>query len=351
MTKKPSISKVFFLPWEARNRLTELLQQSGAENTVQRGDLTALKMHFGEQGTEGYIRPEYLRPIIQMVHNQKGKPFLTDTGTIYLGHRTHAVEHLELALQHGFSQNRLQVPIIIADGLRGCDFREVKIDGTYFKKVNIASAIYEASSMLVLSHFKGHVLAGFGGAIKNLGMGCSARKDKFAMHSNVAPELTPKLCTTCGECIKHCAQKALSFVDRKIHLDKEKCAGCGECIIVCKYRVFAISWNEGSKSVQERFVEYALGAIKEKRTFYLNFLNFITPDCDCINQGEKPIIPDIGIMASSDPVAIDQASLDIVIEKAGDIFKKAHPHTDGNVQLEYAEKLGLGSRKYKLLGL
>lgn len=342
-------SKVYFLPWGKRDRLTELLDRSGAPDMVRPNDLVAVKLHFGEKGNDGYIKPDFVRPVLQMIRRRKGRPFLTDTGTIYNGKRTDAVSHLLLAAEHGFNQTRLATPVIIADGLKGDDYEEVEIKGSHFKKVKIAGAIRKADSIIALSHFKGHLLSGFGGAIKNLGMGCGARLGKFEMHSSVAPTLSAENCTACGACVAKCAQGALSIEDGKVHLNQTLCAGCGECVIVCDYRALSITWNEGAAGVQERFVEYALGAAKDKRSFYVNFVNHITPNCDCMGIKEEPLLPDVGIMAGNDPVAIDQASLDIVLERAGNVFEKAHPGIDGNVQLQYAEKLGLGQRKYELV--
>lgn len=343
--------KVFFIPWNQKDRLSELLKKSGAEDFIEPKDLVAIKMHFGEKGNDGYIKAEFVRPAIKLIQQKKAAAFLTDTGTIYNGNRSNAPDHLQLAAEHGFSQTRLQTPVVIADGLIGNDYYEVEVGGKYFKKVKIASAIYEADCMLVLSHFKGHLLTGFGGALKNLGMGCAARLGKFEMHSSVSPTVESARCTACGACIERCAHKALSFEDGKIHLNKKICAGCGECVIVCNFGALSITWNEGQARVQEKIAEYARGAILNKRCFFINFLNHITPNCDCLSKKETPLLPDIGIMASEDPVAIDQASLDLVIKQGGDVFKKTYPHIDYNIQLECAEKLGVGSRNYALVVL
>lgn len=347
----PSKSKVYFLPWDQRDRLPDLLDLSRAADCVRAGDLVAVKLHFGEKGNTGYIKPEFVRPVLKMIRRKKGRPFLTDTGTIYNGQRTTAVSHLILAAEHGFNQTKLGAPVIIADGLKGDNYEEIEIPGAHFKKVKIAGAICRADSMIVMSHFKGHLLAGFGGAIKNLGMGCSARLGKFEMHSAVAPAVSADNCSACGACIARCAQGALEIVNGKIRLDTMLCAGCGECVVACDYEALSITWDRKAEEVQERFCEYALGAVKNKRVFYLNFINHVTPNCDCMAKDERPMLPDVGILASADPVAIDEASLDIVLEKAGDVFAKAHPGMDGNVGLAYSQKLGLGQREYELVGL
>lgn len=344
-----SQSLVYFLPWEKRDNFPELLEKSGATNEIVANDLVAIKIHFGEKGGDGFIKPDLVRPVIQFIKKQKAKPFLTDTGTIYFGERRNAVSHLVVAADHGFTQTKLQTPVIIADGLLGDDYVAVEINGKHFKKVKIASAINNAHSIIALSHFKGHLLAGFGGAIKNLGMGCGSRLGKFEMHSSVAPTLAPSLCKACGACVTRCAQNALSIVDDKITLNTTLCAGCGECVVACDYRALTITWNEGATRVQEKFVEYAAGAIKNKRAFYVNFVNHVTPNCDCQSKGEKEMVRDIGILASKDPLAIDQASYDLVLKKGGNVFTKAHPEIDGTVQLAYAEKIGLGTRNYKII--
>ena len=205
--------------------------------------------------------------------------------------------------------------------------------------------------MIALSHFKGHLVAGFGGAIKNLGMGCGSRKGKFAMHSGVSPVVDAEACVGCGECVARCAHGAMTLDDGSARLDTAKCVGCGECVLVCDYGALNLRWSRNTAAVQERFAEYALGAVKGKRVFFINFLNHITPNCDCLGEKEEPIAPDIGILASMDPVAIDQACIDLVHRRAGDAIEKAHPGIDNTVQLSHAEKIGLGKRNYELVAL
>lgn len=351
MPSNPAKTQVFFLPWDARERLPELLVRSGAADHFLPGDLAAVKIHFGEKGNDGYVRPDLVRLILQLLRKYKARAYLTDTGTIYHGQRSNAVSHLILAADHGFTQTRLQVPVIIADGLKGDDFEEVAVDGDHFRSVKIAAGIRHADSLMVLSHFKGHLLSGFGGAVKNLGMGCGARLGKFEMHSGAAPTLTVDSCEGCGACVVRCEQKALTLSEGKVRLDPERCAGCGECVVVCDTRALSITWSQGTKAVQERFAEYAVGAVKDRRAFYLNFANHITPNCDCLSKGETPLLDDVGILASADPVAIDQASLDLIVARAGDVFRASHPEIDGTIQLAHAEKMGLGKRTYELVAL
>ncbi|MBI2341977.1 MAG: DUF362 domain-containing protein, partial [Deltaproteobacteria bacterium] len=230
----------------------------------------------------------------------------------------------------------------------------------HFHKVKIAEAIYYADAIVAVSHFKGHDLCGIGGAIKNLGMGCAARPGKYEQHNSVVPEVNAALCTACGACVKWCSGGALILASRDviasppqadeaipckqlnigdchapsglamtISLDPSKCIGCGQCILACNYKVFSLPWNESSKAVQEKAAEYALGAIKGKKTIFINSLTFITKSCDCFKTISKPIIPDIGILVSTDPVAIDRASLDLIRKHAGHDILKEKTGMDG----------------------
>ncbi len=342
-------AKVFFLPWEKRDDLSPLITAAKPCENFSKSQLIAIKMHFGERGNDGYIRPDFVRPFIKLLKQKGVRPFLADTNTIYTGPRNNAAEHMVLAAEHGFATNKLACAVIIADGLIGNDYEHVKIDGNHFKQVKIATGFTQASGILALSHFKGHLVTGFGGAIKNLGMGCGSRLGKFEMHSSARPAVSTKLCVSCGACLDMCDHLALSLGDDGILLDDKKCVGCGECVLACPTGALSISWSEGTREVQERCVEYALGAVKGKNAYYVNFLNHITPNCDCLSKNETPLLDDIGILASSDPVAIDKACYDLVVKKAGDVFAKFHSGINSEWQLEYAEKLGLGKREYELV--
>jgi uncharacterized Fe-S center protein len=345
-------SQVYFLPWDKRDKLEGLLTHASFGDILTPGEYVAVKTHFGERGNTGYIKPPFFKPIIGMVKRKKCRPFLTDTNTIYHGPRNNAIGHLEVAFEHGFLFSELKSPIIIADGIHGNDYRETEIKGKHFKKVKIASAIAQVKTLIAVSHFKGHLMVGFGGAIKNLGMGCGARIGKFEMHSGVAPTIDIEKCIGCEACVKVCAQNALKVVNGKITLDINKCAGCGECIIACGQHALSVTWSESGSRVQEKFAEYALGAIQNKNVFCITFVNNISPNCDCLSKTEPFIAPDIGILASTDPVAIDQAALDLVLKTArSDVFKKAHPTVDHDAQLRHAEHIGLGNRNYKFVKL
>ena len=328
----------------------------------------AIKLHFGERGNDTFINPIFVRAVVDKLKATGALPFLTDANTLYQGSRHNAVDHLQTALEHGFGFATVHVPLIIADGLRGGSFSEVPIGKKHFKKVKIADAIVEAHGMIVMSHFKGHEMAGFGGAIKNLAMGCAPSQGKCDQHA-VRFSVDKKLCSACGMCMTSCPEKAIAWKkegEKKLaFIDKKKCIGCGECLTMCDPKAVTINWATEIGPFNERMAEYALGAVigKPGRVGYFNFLMDITPDCDCVPWSDAPLVPDIGILASTDPVALDQASFDLVNSQLGfthsllghnhepgqDKFTGTWSNTRGEIQLSYAESIGLGSTKYTLV--
>ncbi|MDD5492149.1 MAG: DUF362 domain-containing protein [bacterium] len=347
------MSKVFFIAINDISKLGELVLKSGLAGVIHKDDFTAIKIHFGEQGNIGYIKPQVIKPIVDLVKKQQAKPFLTDASTIYKGKRSDAVNHSLVAAEHGFTIKACGAPVIIADGLRGNSYQNVAVKGKHFSSVKIAQDIYYADSMVCLSHFKGHELSGFGGALKNLGMGCGAKAGKYEMHNSILPDIDPGKCTGCRVCFKWCPVQAISLVNKKAVIDPRKCIGCGDCILSCSFHAVQITWNETYTAVQEKIVEYAAGALanKKNKCLYVNFLNYITAYCDCYpsQPKDKPLIADIGIVASLDPVSIDQASADLVNQAAGrDLFKKVWPSIDWSDQLRHAEWLDLGQREYAI---
>lgn len=313
-------------------------------------DFVAIKIHFGERGNQAYLKPQHVKPVVERLGRITPNYFLTDANTIYKGSRSNALDHIKTAQEHGYNF----APIIIADGLWGHDFIKVRIDMPHFKEAYVASAAVEADALLVLTHFKGHDVVGFGGAIKNLGMGFGCRSGKQQMHADIKPQVNADVCTACGNCIKWCPKDTINAqADGKAFIDLANCIGCGECVAACRFGAISISWEGKPDIIQEKIAEYAYAAIKgkENKTIFINYLLEISPNCDCYSENDPPIVPDIGFLASDDAVAIDQASLDLVNQAAQqDIFKKIYPYTDGTVQLEYAEKIGLGSRDYELIG-
>jgi len=313
-------------------------------NVVEKRDIVAIKLHMGELGNTGYIRPIFVRKIVEMVKKQGAKPFITDTTTLYGGHRNNAIDYLHTAAINGFNMASMGCPIIIADGLLGNDYISVEVDGN---KINVASAIYEADCLIVMSHFKGHGMSGFGGAIKNLGMGCTSKAGKAWQHAKSKPSFNEEKCIECLKCIKFCPAHAIEYED-KIKIDYEKCYGCGACTVLCEQGCFYI--NNGNE-FQERIVISAKAVLKkfEDKVSFFNFLMDITPRCDCCSFADKPLINDIGIVASNDAVAIDKASYDLIYSYAGkDIFYEEHG-IDGLAQINIGEKIGLGDKEYELL--
>jgi uncharacterized Fe-S center protein len=328
---------------------------------VKKNDLVALKMHFGEYGNTGFIRSVFIRKIVEKILACEGKPFVTDSNTLYTGMRHNAIDHHINAVKNGFTFSTIGAPIIIADGLHGHASRDVEINQKHFKTVKIAESIAEADSMIAASHFKGHMASGFGGAIKNLAMGCASRAGKQQQHSGSKPKIRSDKCIKCQKCGKICPENAFNYKKGFAEIDYKKCVGCDECVTVCQTKAIDIDWGDGNaQAFQERMVEYAFGAVKGKQVGYINFLMDISPDCDCFGRSDAPIVPNIGLLASLDPIAIDQASLDLVNNamglensrlkdiKSNDKFKCVHGVTS-IYQLEYGEKIGLGKREYKLI--
>ncbi len=369
------VPTVYYASGRARSHRESLLKKVGllfdraaVAKMIQPGDLVAIKLHFGERGTTAFLNPVLVRQIVQRVRQAGGKPFLCDSNTLYTGGRTNAVDHLETALQHGFSYATVEAPVIIMDGLRGRGSHEVKIEGHHFDSVQIGAAVVEADVLIVLSHVKGHAMTGYGGAIKNLSMGCSNRAGKQRMHSAVKPVIKAERCRRCGECVRWCAAGAIVFSAEKeaaARIDPEKCTGCGECIISCPHKAVKVQWATDLPELGERMVEFACGAVagKEDAVICFNFVLDVVPDCDCNSWSDLPVVPDCGIVVSTDPVAADQAAIDLINAQSGiagsalpgalepgeDKFCALHPKTDYRLQLAYAEKMGLGRRRYELV--
>jgi uncharacterized Fe-S center protein len=346
-----------------------MFDRVGAGSLIKDNETVAVKAHFGEQGNVSFVSPLYYRTIVDRIKVCGGNPFLTDTNTLYVGERNNAVKHLNTAIKHGFAYATAGAPIVIADGLTGSDFVEVEINGKHLKKAKVASAIYWAKTLVVMSHVKGHMMTAMGGAIKNLGMGCTARAGKQDQHSGNVPKFSPELCAGCGDCVAWCNFDAITIVDGKAINDPAKCAGCGECIAACRLDAIESKWDTDLEKMNEKMAEYALAVTSNKKNkmVYFNFLLNITPECDCMPSSDNYLVPDIGILASFDPVAIDTASAELVnkadvirenvagkdgynLELAGsDKFRMVHPKLNWRLQLEHAQKIGLGTMEYELI--
>ena len=369
-TAATETAKVYFAPMRSKmkrsmvTRAGNLLVRAGLAAAVAEDDLVAVKLHFGEQGNTGFVHPVYLREVVRRIRKAGGKPFLTDANTLYRGQRANAVDHLTCAIQNGFSYATVDAPLVIADGLDGREAVEVPVAGKHFESVRIGAAAVHADAMVVVTHVKGHEAAGFGGALKNVGMGLGCRSAKQRMHADFRPEVTAEKCTACGRCVQWCPVEAIEIgAERYAEIDRELCYGCGECVAACPFGAIATQWKTDPAALQEKIVEHAAGALagKEGKVVYLSFVVAVSPDCDCWSFSDAPVVPDLGVLASTDIVAIEQAAYDLIVAAPGlggsrgegmlagsDKFT-AITGVDGTHAIAYAERMGLGTRGYELV--
>ncbi|MFA9397295.1 MAG: DUF362 domain-containing protein [Clostridiaceae bacterium] len=341
------MSKVYFKAIDSYSKTEEISMAAGElieklveEENVELEKFIPLKVHFGEKGNNTYIQSKNFGGIINYLKEKDIESAFIETNVLYRGERTTKEKHLNLAKEHGFTE----LPVIIADGEHGEAFEEVVIDKKNFNKCKVATGIAKEKQVIVISHFKGHALAGFGGAIKQLGMGCASRGGKLAQHANSIPKISTLKCKACSACAKICPENAIT-VDKKAKIDKDKCVGCASCMTACPFGAISNSWIASiSKSFNERLSEYAYAAAKGKKNIYVTYAFNITRNCDCDGHNMKPIVKDVGVFASMDPVAIDKACLDVIDKNNGKtIFRR------GRYTLDYAEKIGLGSKNYEFV--
>ena len=367
-------SKVYFTNLRSKpsanlpKKLDNLVKKAGIEEIDFDRKLTALKIHFGEPGNLAYLRPNWAAQIIRLLKTLNANPFLTDCNTLYYGRRSNAPDHLHAAFENGYNPLATDCQVIIGDGLKGIDYRDINLGMEYCTSAKIGSAIADADIIITLNHFKGHEITGFGGALKNLGMGCASVGGKLFLHSGSSPEIYEPNCTGCRICEKFCNYDAIKVEKDKIaHIDYDKCTGCGQCIAVCQYDSARVVWQGASETINKRIAEYSFAVLMDKPSFHINFIIDVSPDCDCWGFNDYPLVPDIGIAASFDPVALDQASADLVIAAPAlsgsrirkspeegqmdgqDKFSASHHNTDWQAGLEHAEKIGLGTRSYELI--
>jgi uncharacterized Fe-S center protein len=351
-------SRVFFIPGNRKEdlktlsgKMEKLYLALGLNEKIEKDAFVAIKLHFGEKGNTGYVRPDWLESMIYRIRQRTSRAYFTDTNTLYVGQRSNAIDYTQLAGQHGFTLEKTGLPVHIADGLIGEDDEEVPVNLKRVKSAKLAAGIIHADFLICLSHVTGHVQTGVGAAIKNLGMGCASRAGKLEQHAEVNPRISAKWCKNCGICLDYCPAGAIIQKDGSAVILDDKCIGCGECLVVCKAGAVKMRWGEDSARLQEKMAEYAFAVSRHfpGKIGLLNVLFKITKDCDCMAKDQPQIVEDIGIVASVDPVAIDKASADLAIKYGKkDVFRKGYD-IDWLLQLRHGAKIGLGSLEYELI--
>mgnify|MGYP000950516549 FL=1 len=370
-------SKVYFTDFRTKlgeglpTKLKKLIKKAGIEQIDMDNKFVAIKMHFGELGNLGFLRPNYAKAVADVVKELGGKPFLTDCNTLYPGSRKNALEHLECAWENGFTPLTVGCPVIIGDGLKGTDDITVPvIGGEYIKEAKIGHAIMDADILISLTHFKGHEAAGFGGTIKNIGMGCGSRAGKKDQHINGKPHIIQEKCKGCRRCQRECANNGLMFDDvkKKMTINTENCVGCGRCLGACNFGAIAFTNWAANKELNCRMAEYTKAVVDDRPCFHISLVIDVSPNCDCHSENDTPILPNLGMFASFDPLALDQACVAACMSATPlpnsqlsdnmskpnfkdhhDHFTNSTPESEWRTCLAHAEKIGLGSREYELI--
>ena len=354
-------------------KLKKLIRKAGIDQLNLEGQFVAIKIHFGELGNVSYLRPNYASAVVDVVKELGGKPFLTDCNTLYPGSRKNALEHLYCAWENGFTPLTVGCPILIGDGLKGTDDIEVPVrGGEYVKNAKIGRAVMDADVIISMTHFKGHETTGFGGALKNLGMGCGSRAGKKEQHNNGKAYVQQEICRGCRRCMRECANNGLVFdpETRKMHVDKEHCVGCGRCVGACNFDAIDFEDPNSNQMLNYRIAEYAKAVVDGRPQFHISLVMDISPNCDCHVENDAPILPDVGMFASFDPLALDQACVDACMKceplpnsQLGEHMRDPHfvdhhdhftnstPESEWQSCLSHAEKIGLGTRDYELIRL
>ena len=365
-------SKVYFADLRAdvhenlQQKLTRLMKTAGMGDIDFQDKFVAIKLHFGEPGNLAFLRPNWARTVADFVKERGGKPFLTDCNTLYVGGRKNALDHMDSAMLNGFNPMTTGCQIIIADGLKGSDEVEVPVaGGEYVKNAKIGRAVMDADVFISLTHFKGHEEAGFGGCLKNIGMGCGSRAGKMEQHNAGKPHVAQKHCIGCGQCRKICAHGAPIIENGKAHIDHDKCVGCGRCIAVCPKDAVRIDWDESTTNLNCKIAEYTKAVVDGRPCFHISLVIDVSPNCDCHAENDMAIVPNVGMFASFDPVALDMACVDAVNAQTPlrgsaaddehakahvhDHFQRLHPDTNWRSCLAHGEKIGIGTREYELI--
>lgn len=368
-------SKVYFTDFRTHvgvsltEKLQRLIKKAGITDIDMDGKFVAIKMHFGELGNLSYLRPNYAKAVADVVKECGGKPFLTDCNTLYPGSRKNALEHLDCANINGFNTITTGCQIVIGDGLRGTDDITVPVrNGEYCKEAYIGRAVMDADIFISLTHFKGHESTGFGGAIKNIGMGCGSRAGKMQQHNSGKPIVHDDLCRGCRRCAKECGSDAITYENGKAVINQDICKGCGRCIGACAFDAIENQNWDANEILGRKMAEYSQAVCDGRPTFHISLVRDISPNCDCHGENDAPILPDVGIFASFDPVALDQACVDACLHATPmpnsqlsdnladphwhhhhDNFLDSNPNVRWKETLEHAEKIGLGTREYELI--
>lgn len=371
-------AKVYFSDFRTKafgdglpTKLKKLIKKAGIKQLNMEGKFVAIKLHFGELGNVSYLRPNYSRAVADVVKELGGKPFLTDCNTMYPGSRKNALDHLQCAWENGFTPLTVGCPILIGDGLKGTDEIEVPVvGGEYVKAAKIGRAIMDADVFISLTHFKGHEMTGFGGAIKNIGMGCGSRAGKTEQHCSGKAAIDEAKCRGCLLCLKQCANDGLHFdaAAKKMRVNEENCVGCGRCLGACNFDAIAFANFAANELLNRRMAEYTKAVIDGRPCFHIALVVDVSPNCDCHGENDVPILPNLGMFASLDPLALDQACVDACLKSNPlpgsqlflnmakpdfvdhlDHFTNSTPESEWRTCLEHAEKIGVGTRAYKLI--
>jgi len=354
-------SKVFLIRTEnkapvdsVKGSFSVLLEKSGLLDFVRKDSRGVVKIHFGEEGNTGFVDPAYVNVLTGYLKKKGSDVILADTNTLYKGRRMESEEHTSLALEHGFTPEASGAKVFIPDEKEEGHVARIEIGQERVKTAKVMKLFIDSDYLINVAHFKGHMMTGFGGALKNIGMGCAAREGKLEQHTDISPVVDAEACIGCGKCAEICPADAIALENKKAFIDSEKCIGCADCIAVCPTEAASVEWDAGGATIQQKMVEYAKAVLEGRKgsAAHINFAIKITKECDCLAKDDPRIAPDIGILASTDPVSLDKACYDLTVEACGeDILKKAHPKRDGMNQLKHAASIGIGSLDYDLIEL